>query len=120
MAWVKIVIDVGAIIGLTTTLFLGIYSQSRMYLAIARDGLLPAKVASIHSRSGAPRNATLLCALVACVLATFFDVEKLSKLLDMGILLSYSVVSSAVLILRAEGATERDPNASVSTFSVSV
>ena len=57
-------------------------------------------------RSGAPRNATLLCALVACVLATFFDVEKLSKLLDMGILLSYSVVSSAVLILRAEGATE--------------
>jgi APA family basic amino acid/polyamine antiporter len=104
MGWVKIVIDVGAIIGLTTTLFLGIYSQSRMYLAIARDGLLPECIARIHPESGAPRNATLLSACVACVLAAFFDVEKLSRLLDMGILVSYSVVSSAVLILRADSA----------------
>ena len=65
MEWVKVVIDIGAIVGLTTTLFLGIYSQSRMYLAIARDGLLPDYIAHIHPGSGAPRNATLLSALVA-------------------------------------------------------
>ena len=101
MRWVKVVIDVGAVVGLTTTLFLGIYSQSRMYLAIARDGLLPARFARVHAASGAPRTATLLCADIACTLAAFFDVEKLSRLLNMGILLSYSVVSSAVLLLRA-------------------
>ncbi len=101
LGWVKVVIDVGAVVGLTTTLFLGIYSQSRMYLAIARDGLLPARFARVHAASGAPRNATLLCAAIACTLAGCFDVEKLSRLLDMGILLSYSVVSSAVLLLRA-------------------
>lgn len=107
MNWVKIFIDVGAIIGLTTTLFLGIYSQSRMYLAIARDRLLPRKFAFIDSHTGAPRNATLLCATIACVLAGFCDVERLSRVLDMGILLSYSVVSSAVLLLRADEATSQ-------------
>ena len=83
MDWIKVVIDIGAIIGLTTTLFLGLYSQSRMYLAIARDRLLPAGLAHI-TENDVPRNATVVCCVVASVLAACFDVVKLSNLLDMG------------------------------------
>ena len=105
MDWMKIVIDIGAVIGLTTTLFLGLYSQSRMYLAIARDGLLPSSIAKV-TEEGVPRNATWMCAVVAGSLALLLDVERLSSLLDMGILLAYSVVCACVLVVRARGSDE--------------
>ena len=102
MNWIKIVIDVGAVIGLTTTLFLGLYSQSRMYLAMARDSLLPKYFSIITLQNEVPKNATMLCAVVAGILALCFDVNRLSSLLDMGILLAYSVVCACVLVVRAQ------------------
>jgi basic amino acid/polyamine antiporter, APA family len=116
MEWILVIIDIGAVIGLTTTLFLGLYSQSRMYLAIARDNLLPPHFSTVHRQSKVPRNATMLCTIIACILAAFFDVEKLSSFLDMGILLAYSVVCACVLVVRAGGGSE-DVQCDVSSSS---
>jgi len=102
MYWIKLVVDTGAVIGLSTTLLVGLYSQARIYLGIARDGLLPKALAVVDLRSGTPTAAQFLCFVVAGVLAFFFDVKRLSSVLSIGIMFVYTTVCAAVLYLRVD------------------
>jgi hypothetical protein len=40
-------VDFGGIVGLSTTLLIGLYAQSRVYLGMARDGALPEWLAQV-------------------------------------------------------------------------
>ena len=82
--WVRVIVDVGAVVGLSTCLLIGLYSQSRIYLAIARDGLLPVAFTAVANKGGSPYVAQIFCGILAALLATFFDVEKLSEILSIG------------------------------------
>ena len=83
--WIRVVVDVGAVVGLSTCLLIGLYSQSRIYLAIARDGLLPAALTTVAEKGGSPYVAQIFCGGLAALLATFFDVDELSEVLSIGI-----------------------------------
>ena len=102
MHWIELVIDLGAVVGLSTTLLVGLYSQSRIYLGIARDKLLPRRLALVDPKSGTPYMAQVLCFLIAGVLSAFFDVRRLSSVLSIGIMFAYTIVCAAVLKLRVE------------------
>ena len=102
MHWIELVIDLGAVVGLSTTLLVGLYSQSRIYLGIARDKLLPKRLALVDPKSGTPYMAQVLCFLIAGVLSAFFDVRRLSSVLSIGIMFAYTIVCAAVLKLRVE------------------
>jgi APA family basic amino acid/polyamine antiporter len=82
--WIRVAVDVGAVVGLSTCLLIGLYSQSRIYLAIARDGLLPAALTIVAEKGGSPYVAQIFCGGLAALLATFFDVDKLSEILSIG------------------------------------
>ena len=47
--------------------------------------------------------AQVFCGSLAAVLATFFDVDKLSEILSIGIMMAYAVVCAAVIVLRFNG-----------------
>ncbi|CAI5458855.1 unnamed protein product [Closterium sp. Yama58-4] len=96
------IIDLGAVVGLTTTLLTGLYVQSRMYLALARDGMLPAWFLQVNAGSHVPVHAQWWVGGVAATMAAVFDVGKLSHILSVGVLLSYSIVCMCVLALRVE------------------
>lgn len=100
MHWIELVIDFGACVGLSTTLLVGLYSQARIYLGIARDGLLPKKLALVDGKSGTPVFAQIVCFIIAGSLALLFDVHRLSSVLSIGIMFAYTVVCAAVLVLR--------------------
>ena len=106
MHWIELVIDLGAVVGLSTTLLVGLYSQSRIYLGIARDKLLPKRLALVDQKSGTPYMAQVLCFLIAGVLSAFFDVRRLSSVLSIGIMFAYTIVCATVLKLRVETRTE--------------
>ncbi|KAI5078616.1 hypothetical protein GOP47_0006287 [Adiantum capillus-veneris] len=101
LPFITALISIGAVAGLTTTVLVGLYVQSRLYLGLGRDGLLPSLFARIHVRHHTPVMAQIWCGSVAGVLATFFDVSHLSRILSVGTLSGYSVVCGCVLILRA-------------------
>ena len=84
MRWIQLVVDFGAVVGLSTTLLIGLYSQARIYLAIGRDGLLPAAFGEISDRSGAPVAAQLLCGALALGMAAVLDVHHLASILSIG------------------------------------
>mmetsp|Transcript_81183 Transcript_81183/g.262404 ORF Transcript_81183/g.262404 Transcript_81183/m.262404 type:complete len:334 (+) Transcript_81183:928-1929(+) len=115
--WVAVLVDWGAIIGLYTTLLSGLYSQARMYLAMSRDGLICKALSVVSPRFGTPVRSQLLCGLISVVLAVCFPVNKLVRFLNIGVLLSYTVVCAGVLVLRAENPTLTAVSSSVLTVA---
>eukprot|EP00471_Norrisiella_sphaerica_P005176 CAMPEP_0184489814 /NCGR_PEP_ID=MMETSP0113_2-20130426/16430_1 /TAXON_ID=91329 /ORGANISM="Norrisiella sphaerica, Strain BC52" /LENGTH=629 /DNA_ID=CAMNT_0026873443 /DNA_START=170 /DNA_END=2059 /DNA_ORIENTATION=- len=99
--WGQQAINIGATIGLGTTLLTGMYAQSRLYLSIARDGLLPEILQRVSGSLRVPVYAQIWCGILAAILATFFDVEALARILSIGIMLAYSVVCWSMLSFRS-------------------
>lgn len=105
--WMQATLNLGAVAGLSTTLLVGLYSQARIYVDAARSGLLPARLATVDPATGAPRDAQVLCGLLAAPLAALFDVKRLAAVLNVGVLLAYAVCCAAVLSLRAVAHADR-------------
>ncbi|XP_008798783.2 cationic amino acid transporter 9, chloroplastic isoform X1 [Phoenix dactylifera] len=100
LKFVSILISVGAIAGLTTTLLVGLYVQSRLYLGLGRDGLLPSVFAKVHPTRHTPIHSQVWVGCVAGIMAGLFNVHELSHILSVGTLTGYSVVSACVITLR--------------------
>jgi APA family basic amino acid/polyamine antiporter len=58
--WLPIVIDLGAIAGLTSVALVSLLGQSRIFYSMAHDGLLPPVFAKIHSRTKVPWVSTII------------------------------------------------------------
>uniref|UniRef100_A0A0C9S7P7 TSA: Wollemia nobilis Ref_Wollemi_Transcript_7899_1996 transcribed RNA sequence n=1 Tax=Wollemia nobilis TaxID=56998 RepID=A0A0C9S7P7_9CONI len=95
-----VLISVGAVAGLTTTLLVGLYVQSRLYFGLGRDGLLPSFFGKIHSKLRTPIHSQVWVGSVAGILAGLFNDSALSHILSVGTLSGYSVVSACVIMLR--------------------
>ncbi|MBA0584114.1 hypothetical protein Gorai_014942 [Gossypium raimondii] len=100
LKYVSILISIGAVAGLTTTLLVGLYVQSRLYLGLGRDGLLPSIFAKVHPIRHTPIHSQIWVGIVAAVLGGLFNVHILSHILSVGSLTGYSVVAACVVTLR--------------------
>ncbi|KAL1546507.1 Cationic amino acid transporter 9, chloroplastic [Salvia divinorum] len=100
LKYVSVLISIGAVAGLTTTLLVGLYVQSRLYLGLGRDGLLPAIFAKVHPTRHTPIHSQVWVGIVAIILSGLLNVEVLSHILSVGTLTGYSVVSACVVTLR--------------------
>ena len=102
---VAIVIGAAAVIALPTVILAFLYGQSRIFFVMARDGLLPATLAKVSPRTGAPIRMTLATAVVVSVLAGLAPLDQIASLANAGTLTAFVAVSVCVLILR-----RREPN----------
>lgn len=94
-----------AVIALPTVILAFFYGQSRIFFAMARDGLLPRALAQISSR-GAPVYSTLFTALIVATVAGFFPLADIAALANAGTLTAFIAVAGCMLLLRL-----REPNA---------
>ena len=93
------VVAVGAIIGIITVLFSFSLAASRVWFAIARDGLLPGWFAHTNARHS-PSRPVWIVGIVAAAIAGLVPIGDAAELTNIGILLAFVVVSAAVIILR--------------------
>lgn len=98
--WAGVVIAVGAVAGLSTSLMTCIFPMPRIIYAIASDGLLPAWMGRVHPRFNTPVVATMLCGTLSGLMALIFDLDALADMMSIGTLLSYTLVSGSVMVLR--------------------
>ncbi|KAL3615537.1 Cationic amino acid transporter 9, chloroplastic [Castilleja foliolosa] len=116
LKYVSVLISFGAVAGLTTTLLVGLYVQSRLYLGLGRDGLLPAIFAKVHPNRHTPVHSQVWVGLIAIILSGLFNVRMLSHILSVGTLTGYSVVSACVISLRwKDKAPSRSSTTRIST-----
>nr|CAH7723545.1 unnamed protein product [Callosobruchus chinensis] len=100
MHWVKYVISLGAICGMTTTLFGSIFSLPRCMYAMAQDGLLFGFLGNVNTKTQLPLANLMISGLFSALIALVFDLEKLVEFMSIGTLLAYTIVSACVIILR--------------------
>ena len=93
-------IAAGGLAGMTSVLLVLFLSQARIFMAMARDGLLPRVFGTIHPRFRTPHVATLVTGSVICVVAALTPIHKLEEMVNVGTLLAFVMVCAAVLILR--------------------
>ena len=77
-----------------------IASHNIPHAAIASDGLLPPWLGAVSPRFNTPVAATLLCGLLAAIMALIFDVQTLASMMSIGTLIAYTCVGGALLTLR--------------------
>jgi APA family basic amino acid/polyamine antiporter len=98
--WFAGFVDAGAILGMTTVMLVMSYGQTRIVYAMSRDGLLPARLSSVHPKFGTPFFATWVVGIVFGLIGAFVPLGVLAELVNMGTLAAFSLVSIAVVVLR--------------------
>jgi len=94
------IIALGAIAGLTTVILVMLYGASRIFLAMARDGLLPSYFEKVHQKSQTPRRLIWVLATIMAITAGFLPINQVANLVNMGTLAAFAVVCSGVIVLR--------------------
>jgi len=99
ITWAKNVISFGALAGLTTVVMVLMLGQTRVLFAMARDGLMPRRLAPT-GKHGTPVRITILVGVVVAVLAGVFPIGTLEEMVNIGTLFAFVLVSIGVLVLR--------------------
>ncbi|MGH6617676.1 amino acid permease [Sphingomonas sp.] len=93
------VVATAAVIALPTVLLAFLYGQSRIFLAMARDGFLPQGLARI-SRRGTPTRITLMTAVLVAILAGLLPIGEIAALANAGTLIAFIAVGLCLIVLR--------------------
>ncbi|MEY4791870.1 MAG: hypothetical protein RIT34_677 [Bacteroidota bacterium] len=101
MPWATVLITIAAVAGLTSVMLVMMLGQTRIFLGMAKDGLLPFKVfGKIHETYKTPFRSTILVGAVVSIVAATTPINKVSEMCSMGTLLAFAMISIAVLIMR--------------------
>ncbi len=100
LQWLILPINIGAVVGLASVVFIGLYGQSRIFYSMARDGFLPPIFSAVHKRFRTPHIGTIITGFFAALLAAAFPLDILAELVSVGTLLAFIAVCAGVLILR--------------------
>lgn len=98
--WMAGVVDLGAILGMTTVMLVCLYGQTRISFSMSRDGLISPLFSRISKKSGAPVASTVLFGVIAAVIGGFIPLADLAELVNIGTLTAFLLVSFSVLRLR--------------------
>lgn len=100
LPWLSFLIEVGALVGITTAILVLLYGQSRIFSIMAKDGLMPPLFARLHPRLQTPWTSQLVIGVVVAAVAAVAPIETLSELVGVGTLFAFLMVCVSVLRLR--------------------
>ncbi|WP_174296688.1 amino acid permease [Sphingomonas bacterium] len=100
---VATLVAAAAAVALPTVLLAFLYGQSRIFLALARDGFLPAGLARVSAR-GVPVRITAVTATLVAAIAALVPLDVIASLANAGTLAAFIAVAASVLVMR-----RRDP-----------
>jgi APA family basic amino acid/polyamine antiporter len=101
LPWAQFLVSLGAIAGITSVLLVMMLSQPRVWLAMARDGMVPSSFfGAIHEKYRTPWKSTLVTGAIVMLGGAFLPIRVLADLTNIGTLFAFVVVCSAVLIMR--------------------
>ncbi|HXJ02511.1 MAG TPA: amino acid permease [Micropepsaceae bacterium] len=109
LAWLRVVVNLGAVIGLASVVLVLLLGQSRVFYAMSRDGLIPPLYSNVHPKFRTPWIGTIVTGVIAALLAGIFPLGILGELVSIGTLLAFVIVCVAILVLRVKEPNIRRP-----------
>ena len=101
-AWAGYIITIAATIGLISVLMVMTMGQSRIFLGMSKDGLIPQVFSKVNPISGTPKTNLMILGIVIAVVAAFTPINKLADMTSFGTLFAFTMVCIAVWILRVK------------------
>lgn len=98
--WLRPLIKMGAIAGLSSVILVLIMGQSRIFYSMSRDRLLPTGFSAIHPRFKTPYLTTIITGTASMAIAATFPIGFLGELVSIGALLAFTMVCAGVIVMR--------------------
>jgi len=100
VAWLRPIIKIGAIAGLSSVILVMMLGQPRIFYTMSKDGLLPPVFSAVHPKFRTPWIAQILTGAIAMLVAGLFPIGLLGELVSIGTLLAFAIVCAGVFVLR--------------------
>jgi basic amino acid/polyamine antiporter, APA family len=97
---VRLIVLLGALMGMISSLLVFQLGQARVWFAMSRDGLLPGVFSRVHKNYRTPDFSTWVAGFVVGIPAGLLDIGTLVDLSNIGTLFAFALVAGGVLILR--------------------
>jgi APA family basic amino acid/polyamine antiporter len=102
-------IGIAAFVALPSVVLMMMFGQTRIFFVMARDGLLPEKLAAVHPRYRTPHVVTIVTAVVVILMDAFLPVGKLADFSNAGTLFAFAMVALSVMVLRRKDPARTRP-----------
>ncbi|MFC7422376.1 amino acid permease [Nocardia tengchongensis] len=97
--WPATILAGGAVIAIASVVLTVLYGQTRILVAMSRDGMMPAVLSRV-GRTRVPTVNTLIVGGVVAVLSALVPLGELVNATNIGTLVSFGLVNIGVLVLR--------------------
>src|SRR3954463_2831368 len=95
-----LLLTVGALAALSSVMVVMMLAQPRIFLAMAKDGLLPKWAGTVHPRFKTPHVSTIVTGVAVAVAAGLTPIATLGMLVNIGTLMAFVIVSVGIIVLR--------------------
>ncbi|RNA62154.1 amino acid permease [Chryseobacterium nematophagum] len=99
-AWAGYIITIAATIGLISVLMVMIMGQSRIFLGMSKDGLIPQTFSKVNPETGVPTKNLIILGIAISIVASLTPINDLAHMTSFGTLFAFTMVCVAVWILR--------------------
>lgn len=98
--WLNRAIVLAILFGYCSVIMVTLLGQSRVFLSMSRDGLLPPFFSHINEKFRTPARSNLLFMIIVGLLAAFVPARVAGEMTSIGTLFAFTLVCAAVLIVR--------------------
>jgi len=98
--WVAFLFAVTAVAAIASVVLTVLYGQTRIFVAMARDGLVPRVLGRVSPRTGTPVAGTLIVGGAVAATAAFVPLGALADATSIGTLFAFALVNLSVMWLR--------------------
>ena len=98
--WLNKAVVLAILVGYCSVILVLLMAQSRIFMSMSRDGLLPKAFARIHPRFRTPAVNNVICMCIIASLAAFVPANVAGEMTSIGTLLAFTLVCAGVLIVR--------------------
>ena len=98
--WLNKAIILAILFGYCSVIMVTLLGQSRVFLSMSHDGLLPPFFSRIHEKYRTPLHSNLLFMIIVGTLAGFVPARIAGEMTSIGTLFAFTLVCAGVLVLR--------------------
>ena len=98
--WLNKAIVLAILIGYCSVIMGTLMAQSRIFMSMSRDGMLPPFFSKLHRKYRTPAHNSLLLMVVVGLLAAFIPASVAGEMVSIGTLFAFILVCAGIIVMR--------------------